>query len=65
MKLGLGARESRLGSRRSWEFGRLIVVGSGWRGWLPESRLARVVALFTAAVLPVRSARRNGDQRDA
>jgi hypothetical protein len=33
--------------------GRLIVVWIGLERWLPESRLARVVALFTAAVLPV------------
>ena len=30
----------------------LIVVWIGLERWLPESRLARVVALFTAAVLP-------------
>jgi 4-amino-4-deoxy-L-arabinose transferase-like glycosyltransferase len=33
--------------------GRLIVVWIGLERWLPESRLARVVALFTASVLPV------------
>ena len=32
---------------------RLIVVWIGLERWLPESRLARLVALFTAAVLPV------------
>ncbi|HEX3903579.1 MAG TPA: glycosyltransferase family 39 protein [Polyangia bacterium] len=32
---------------------RLVVVWIGLERWLPESRLARVVALFTAAVLPV------------
>lgn len=32
---------------------RLIVVWIGLERWLPESRLARVVALFTAAVIPV------------
>jgi len=32
--------------------GRLIIVWIGLERWLPESRLARVVALFTAAVLP-------------
>jgi hypothetical protein len=32
---------------------RLVVVWIGLRRWLPESRLARVVALFTAAVIPV------------
>jgi hypothetical protein len=32
---------------------RLAVVWVGLERWLPESRLARVVALFTAAVLPV------------
>jgi hypothetical protein len=31
---------------------RLVVVWVGLERWLPESRLARVVALFTAAVLP-------------
>lgn len=31
---------------------RLIVIWVGLERWLPESRLARVVALFTAAVLP-------------
>ncbi|HVV52974.1 MAG TPA: hypothetical protein VHO06_25155, partial [Polyangia bacterium] len=31
---------------------RLLVVWVGLERWLPESRLARVVALFTAAVLP-------------
>ena len=33
--------------------GRLVVVWVGLERWLPESRLARVVALFTAAVIPV------------
>jgi Dolichyl-phosphate-mannose-protein mannosyltransferase len=33
--------------------GRLVVVWIGLERWLPESRLARVVALFTAAVIPV------------
>ncbi len=32
---------------------RLVVVWIGLERWLPESRLARVVALFTAAVIPV------------
>ncbi len=32
---------------------RLIVVWVALERWLPESRLARVVALFTAAVIPV------------
>ena len=32
--------------------GRLIVLWVGLERWLPESRLARVVALFTAAVIP-------------
>jgi hypothetical protein len=36
-----------------WGVCRLIVVWVGLERWLPESRLARVVALFTAAVLPV------------
>jgi len=33
--------------------GRLVVVAIGLERWLPESRLARVVALFLAAILPV------------
>jgi hypothetical protein len=33
--------------------GRLVVVWIGLERWLPESRLARCVALATAAVLPV------------
>ena len=33
--------------------GRLVVVWIGLERWLPESRLARLVALFTAAVIPV------------
>ena len=36
-----------------WGICRLVVVWVGLERWLPESRLARVVALFTAAVLPV------------
>lgn len=36
-----------------WGVCRLVVVWVGLERWLPESRLARVVALFTAAVLPV------------
>jgi hypothetical protein len=36
-----------------WGVCRLGVVWVGLERWLPESRLARVVALFTAAVLPV------------
>ncbi|MES1207033.1 MAG: glycosyltransferase family 39 protein [Pseudomonadota bacterium] len=32
---------------------RLVVVWVALERWLPESRLARVVALFTAAVIPV------------
>jgi hypothetical protein len=32
--------------------GRLLVLWVGLERWLPESRLARVVALFTAAVVP-------------
>jgi hypothetical protein len=35
-----------------WGVCRLVVVWVGLERWLPESRLARVVALFTAAVLP-------------
>ena len=31
---------------------RLVVIWVGLERWLPESRLARVVALFTAAVVP-------------
>jgi hypothetical protein len=33
--------------------GRLVVVWIALERWLPESRLARVVALFLAAILPV------------
>jgi hypothetical protein len=36
-----------------WGLCRLVVVWVGLERWLPESRLARVVALFTAAVIPV------------
>jgi hypothetical protein len=36
-----------------WGICRLVVVWVGLERWLPESRLARVVALFTAAVIPV------------
>ena len=36
-----------------WGICRLVVVWVGLERWLPASRLARVVALFTAAVLPV------------
>jgi len=36
-----------------WGVCRLVVVWVGLERWLPESRLGRVVALFTAAVLPV------------
>ena len=52
MKLGLGPGS--LGWMAALlGIGRLIVVWLGLERWLPESRLARVVALFTAAVLPV------------
>ena len=49
-----------------WGMMRLVIVWAALEKWLPESRLARVVALATAGVLPDRRPpRRHDHQRDA
>jgi hypothetical protein len=52
--IGLGLAPGALGWLAAlMGIGRLVVVWVGLDRWLPESRLARVVALFLAAILPV------------
>jgi len=51
---GLGLGTGALGWLAAlWGIARLVIVWAALERWLPESRLARVVALATAAVLPV------------
>jgi hypothetical protein len=52
--VGLGLDAGALGWLAAlWGMARLAVVWAALEKWLPESRLARVVALATAAVLPI------------